>query len=700
MAIPGLLPSNFLTPSSFKPQLPPLKFKSEASTAQLFGTKYSPISSLKNPEGTHLESLPECKQVHGRFVQCGHKIDELVHLLNQTNITVCECKQVHGRFVKLGAFESNPDIRNKLLRVYAKDKESLGDARRLFDEIPQRRLPTYAALVGAYCRSEKWLDAFTVLGLMINDDMLPDKYLVPTILKACGAMGVVKVGKMVHGYVIRNHLGTDVFVGNALIDMYANLSNLRYSKYVFDTMNERDVVSWTALVSSYMAGGLLTEALDTFRSMQLHGVKADLISWNALVSGFAQNGEIECALQFVEEMQLKGLRPNVNTWNGIISGCAQSECYKAALDALLKMLNSPEDLNIVTIVSVLPACSGLKDLKCGQVIHGCAFKLQFCGNIHVQGSLIDMYSKCGRIDYAEKVFVRSKHKNTAVWNEMIAANVNEGKMRAALGLFKSMKDRGVELDEVTYHTILGLYARDGKKDEAYKLLYEMFGTHLHPNVVTFNLLISGFQQSGLSHEALKLFQAMQSSLFDCFPAELIKVLIRPNPVTITGVLAACADLDLWHQGKQVHGYVVRNALETNVFVSSALVDMYAKCYDLDSATKVFWRMKNRNTVSWNTLIGGYCNSGKPEEAFILFKRMLEEGFEPSPVTFLILLPACGEIGALGVGRELHGYVVKYQLDDQYSNNLNSALINMYAKCGCTSQAELVFESESHKDVAL
>ena len=711
MSITGLLPASprnripFLNPIPCRLSSSPSTFKIDARGASISGIQHLPVPNGRHP-GSHLCSIPlNTNGCINSSVQVAESaIDECFSLLdrikaNSSCTSSSSCRQVHGRLAKLGALKGDGFIANKLVIAYSRNTELLNDARKLFDEIPKREVPAYAALIGALCRLERWVDLFCTVGMLVNDGMLPDKYLLPTILKACSMMERVEVGKMVHGHAVRKGMDEDVFVLNALIDMYANCGNLRYSERVFDAMNERDVVSWTALIVAYSTHGLLDEAIDAFSRMELDGIKADLISWNALVSAFARNGEIDLALQSLEEMQETGLRPKVNTWNGIISGCIQNEHYQDALDAFVKMFWTSLVPNVVTFVSILPACAGLEDLNLGKVIHGRSIKLGLSGNTHVEGSLIDMYWKCGRIDYAESIFVRVNQKSTAIWNEMIAAYMNEGNVGAGMKLFNSMKHAGPKPDVITYNTILAAYARDGKKNEAYELLIEMFEVGLRANVVTFNILISGYQQSGLSHEALKLFHTVQSPCSDSFVSQLMRKLLPPDPVAVNSALAACADLGLSRQGKELHGHVVRNNLESNVYVSSALIDMYSKCGDMDSAAEVFWRTENGNTVMLNALMAGYINKRKPYEAFDLFNMLLNEGLKPSPVTFMILMPACGEIRALALGRELHGCLLKCQFDES-SIHLGSGLIDMYAKCGCIREAKQVFDSQSVKDVAL
>ncbi|GMY17203.1 pentatricopeptide repeat-containing protein [Fagus crenata] len=692
--IPDILFSHRL--NVFHHQTP--AFKSRAPTATFNGSNTKTDSNQRYPQA-HLNSIANrtTNHVNSSSEINDTDIAQCLSLLNTNCLS--DCRQVHAHAVKLNAFESNRLIGNKLTILYSKNNESLKIARKVFDEIPERTVPGYVALIRAFCRLEQWDDLFSVFGSMVDDGLLPNKYLVPTILKACSAMQILRSGKMIHGYVIRKELDLDIFVGNALIDLYANFADLRLSRSVFDTMKERDVVSWTALVSAYMVEGHLDEAMEIFHSMQSNGVKPDLISWNALVSGFARNGEIALALLSLEEMQERGLKPRVNSWNGIISGCVQSGYFEDALDAFSNMVCFPVDPNFVTIASILPACAGLKDLNLGRAVHGYALKRELCGNVHVDGSLIDMYAKCGRTDSAVKLFVKVDNKNTAMWNEMIAAYVNESKMEEALKILRLMKNNGFRPDVITCNTLLAGHARNGQMKEAYDLLSEIVLMGLEPDIVSFNVLISGFQQSGLSYEALKLFWNMQSNGY--FLNQVLILSNRPNAVTTTGALAACADLNLLPQGKEIHGYALRNGFESNIFVSSALIDMYVKCHNMDLATQVFRRLENRNTICWNVLIAGHVSNAQLEEALELFNEMLLEGLQPSSITFLTLLPACGDKGTLRVGRELHGYIIKNQFDfDDSNSTLASALIGMYAKCGSILEAKSVFDSGAVEDFAL
>ena len=587
---------------------------------------------------------------------------------------------------------------------------SLQSDHHLLDEIPERTVPLYASLIGSLVKSHQWRDALSVFFSMVGEDLKPDKFLLPKVLKACAELESLRFGTVVHGYMLKQweKLRIDAFVGNSLVDMYGKCGDLLSARKVFEGMPEKDVVSWTALLMAYTSSGLVKEAKEIFNAMREKGIRPDLISWNSLISAFAKEGDRDSVLGLLEDMKVSGLEPGINSWNGILSGLVQNGCYEDALGVFSEIILvcSP---NAVSIASLLPACSALKFLAFGRALHSYAIKNSFAsGNVFVSGSLIDMYMKCGDRKAAEMVFKLMDTRTETVWNEMISGWANWGELEKALEFMKMMMDDGLMPDVITYNTVLAAFARNGKKDEAFRLVSEMGETGLKPNIVSVNALISGFQQRGLNEEALGLLQVLVCRFEDTnlgkpnivmgFPAEMLGSSVKLNAVTLTSVLAACSSLKLRRSGEEIHGFMLRSGLESNVFVSSALLDMYAKCGRMDSAVKVFNGAREINTVTWNTMISGYNSSGEPQNALKLFSEMLSEGHAVSAITILILLQACSTMESLSLGRALHGYALK--IKNENFGLLDSALVDMYAKCGNIQDARVVFNAADEKDLAL
>ncbi|CDY69273.1 BnaAnng29890D [Brassica napus] len=167
----------------------------------------------------------------------------------------------------------------------------------------------------------------------------------------------------------------------------------------------------------------------------------------------------------------------------------------------------------------------------------------------------------------------------------------------------------------------------------------------HKSLASWNAMISGYTQNGLTEDAISLFREMQKSEF------------RPNPITITCILSACAQLGTLSLGKWVHGLVRGSDFESSIYVSTALIGMYAKCGSIEEARRLFDLMPKKNEVTWNTMISGYGLHGHGHEALNIFSEMLSSSVAPSPVTFLCVLYACSHAGLVKEGNEIFNSMI-------------------------------------------
>ncbi|KAB1221111.1 hypothetical protein CJ030_MR3G024356 [Morella rubra] len=177
-------------------------------------------------------------------------------------------------------------------------------------------------------------------------------------------------------------------------------------------------------------------------------------------------------------------------------------------------------------------------------------------------------------------------------------------------------------------------------------------TFIPSNICNAVIQLAGFVQSQQTGEAFKLFQ------------DLLVSGIKPNPVTMTGLLPACGLMGSIKRGRQIHGLIYRMELDINIFVASALVDMYSKCGSVKNARNVFERILVKNIASWNAMIGCYGKHGMVDLAIQLFERLQEEGMQANEVTFTCILSACSHGGLVEEGlkifrclKESHGIAV-------------------------------------------
>ena len=205
-----------------------------------------------------------------------------------------------------------------------------------------------------------------------------------------------------------------------------------------------------------------------------------------------------------------------------------------------------------------------------------------------------------------------------------------------------------------------------------------------------SLLMPLYVRLGFAHEALECFHEMRTHG------------IPPNDVTYICILKACGVIGSILVGAEIHAEISKLGLiGKNAMVSTALVDMYAKCGDLDKAQEVFDGLSERDLISWTALIAAYAYRGNGHMALDLFARMQEGGISPNPITFACVLKACGHMRFISKGEQIHAHIANTRgiLDlGEHKITLGNALVDMYAKCGMIGKAHRAFDQLPAKDL--
>nr|CAD1825163.1 unnamed protein product [Ananas comosus var. bracteatus] len=224
------------------------------------------------------------------------------------------------------------------------------------------------------------------------------------------------------------------------------------------------------------------------------------------------------------------------------------------------------------------------------------------------------------------------------------------------------------------------YSRCGDLLGAFKVFDKMPGK----DVVCWTTMITAYVQHGLVDEAFSMFSSMQYHGF-C-----------PNEFTVCSVLKACGEARDLRLGKQLHGAVAKGLFKQDVYVGSSLVNMYVRCGEVLDARIVFDLMPKRNTITWTSMISGYAQSGFGEEAILLFQRMKRRRVFVNNQTVVSVLSACGSIGSLHLGKEVHAQIIKNLVLENI--HIGSTLIWFYCKCGEYNYAAKILESMPARDV--
>nr|KYP48623.1 Pentatricopeptide repeat-containing protein At3g63370 family [Cajanus cajan] len=516
-------------------------------------------------------------------------------------------QQLHARLLKSHA---SAFLATKLVHMYGKCG-SLHDAVKVFDEMSEKTIFTWNAMMGAFVSSGKYLEAIKLYKEMRLLGVALDACTFPSVLKACGALGESRLGAEIHGVAVKCGYGEFVFVCNALIAMYAKCGDLGGSRVLFDgiMMEKEDTVSWNSIISAHVAGGECLEALSLFRRMQEVGVarNTDYVSWNTLLSGFVQNELYNDALSYFREMQDSGQKPDQ-----------------------------------VSVLNLIAASGRLGCLLKGKEVHAYAIRNGLDSNLQIGNTLIDMYAKCSCVKYMGHAFECMPVKDFISWTTIIAGYAQNEFHLEAINLFQKVQLEGMDADPMMIGSLLRA-CKVGHIDYA-RRAFEIIKSK---DIVSWTSMITCCVHNGLPVEALELFCCLKQTN------------IQPDSIALISALSATASLSSLKKGKEIHGYLLRKGFFLEGPIASSLVDMYARCGTVQNSTKIFNSVKQRDLILWTSMINANGMHGCGNEAIALFKKMTDENVIPDHVTFLALLYACSHSGLLAEGKRFFD-IMKYE----------------------------------------
>lgn len=395
---------------------------------------------------------------------------------------VSEGEQVHGSLIKLG-FGAYNAVGNAIIAFYSKCNR-INSAIDMFDEMPDKDVISWNSLIkGCVSNSlpRKGVELFTEMWFSGMD---MDSATLVSVLPACAELGILTLGKAVHGYSIKAAYSKEVTVNNSLVDMYSKCCSLEGASRIFERMVQRSVVSWTSMIQAYTRAGLFDEAIVVFGEMESVGVRPDLFAVtsalhacacsgsldqgknihdyivrnrleknvfvsNALMDMFSKCGSMKEARSVFDNTTSK----NIISWNTLIGGYSKN-CFPNEALSLFSEMQFHMRPNSVTMACVLPAVASLSSLEKGREIHGRILRAGHFSDGYVANALVDMYTKCGALLLARLLFDRMSEKDVISWTVMIAGYGMHGHGRNAIAVFNEMRGSGMDPDEVSFTVIL------------------------------------------------------------------------------------------------------------------------------------------------------------------------------------------------------------------------------------------------------
>lgn len=417
---------------------------------------------------------------------------------------------------------------------------SLEDARRVFEEMPVRDLASWTAMICGTVWNGEWIEAVSLFREMRSEGLKPDSVIVASVLPVCGRLEAVELGMAMQGCSVRGGFDSDLYVSNAIIDMYCKCGDPREAHRVFSHMVCRDIVSWSTLIAGYSQNGMYLESCELYvrmvnmglttngvvatsvlpalgklkllrRGKELHsfvlkeGLLSDVVVGSALVDMYANCGSIREPELIFECISDK----DVMVWNSLIVGYNLVGDFWSAFSTLRRIWVAEHRPNSITLVSVLPICTQLGALRQGKEIHGYATKSGLGLNASVGNSLIDMYSKCGFLELGVKVFNQMMVKNVITYNTMISACGAHGQGEKGLEFYEQMKVAGIRPNKVTFISLLAACSHAGLLDRGWMLYNSMINDYgIEPDMEHYSCMVDLIGRAGDIDGAYKFITRM------------------------------------------------------------------------------------------------------------------------------------------------------------------------------------------------
>ncbi|XP_039137685.1 pentatricopeptide repeat-containing protein At1g33350-like [Dioscorea cayenensis subsp. rotundata] len=397
--------------------------------------------------------------------------DEQVLSLLSKSSHLRHLKQIHGYLIAVGHAHTQ-FFAFKLVRFAAIALSDLAYARLIFDSLPSPNVYLYTGMITAYSSCPDPSSALHLFRLMLSRPRpRPNHFVYPHVLKSCFYSSHLDFMKSVHSHILKSGFQDHGVVQTSLLDGYARFSDVGTARQLFDSLRERNVVSWTAMVSGYLRVGMVGNAVALF-----------------------------------EEMPAR----DVPSWNAVIAGCTQNGLFSEAVGIFRKMLASFVVPNQTTVACVLSACGQLSMLRFGKWVHGYITKNDIEQCPYVSNSLIDMYGKCGSLREARWIFSTLSEKNLTTWNSMINCLALHGHSESAIAMFKEMECEGCEPDEVTFVGLLNACTHGGLVDEGLDYFESMSRDfRIEPQIEHYGCVIDLLVRAGRFEDAMGIVRDMR-----------------------------------------------------------------------------------------------------------------------------------------------------------------------------------------------
>ncbi|XVF64553.1 hypothetical protein PTKIN_Ptkin09bG0177900 [Pterospermum kingtungense] len=466
-----------------------------------------------------------------------HSLPPPAHTLLSNFNNPLELKQAHAHLIKTNTpLSILPPSR--IASVCALSPH-FSYAHQLLTQFPQPQIVVWNSCLRNFAESDSPSDAILLFCRMRECDIVPDCFTCAFVLKACTALLDDRNGKVIHGTVEKFGFKWNLVLLNMILNLYGLCGEIATARLLFDSMPQRDVVSWNVMITHLLKSGDFEGAYGLFTLMP---------------------------------------ERNVRSWTMMISGCVHCRKPREGVELFTEMEKTGVQANEVTVVAVLAACADLGALELGRRVHEYLKKSGFGSNVRVLNTLIDMYVKCGCLEEAKRVFNEMEERTVVSWSAMIQGLAMHGQAQEALRVFSMMIEMGVVPNGVTFIGLLHACSHMGLVDQGRRFFSGLTRDYgIIPEIEHYGCMVDLLSRAGLLQEAYEFIKNMP---------------IKPNGIVWGALLGGCKVHKNIELAEEATRHLAQlDPLNDGYYV--VLSNIYAEAERWEDAARVRKLMKNR-----------------------------------------------------------------------------------------------------------
>lgn len=464
----------------------------------------------------------------------------LLQVAAQLQILI-EGRTVHGFAIRRRIGCSDEIFETSLLDMYIKCKATqIADC--LFRKLNVRTIGSWNAMIASRLQTKQPLDALHLFILMIQEKVVPDLISLANVIFCFADLKYLRLGKSIHGYIVRSKVQLDLVATSALVDMYSQCNKLVHARKMFERIGTKDVISYNVMMTGYLQNECALEALEIFIEMvgasvrpnqssilcalnalsdvkQIkqgrcihgyvlrHGCHTSIEIFNKILNMYANCGHIDYARKVFNMIRYRDLV----SWTSMMMGCISHGHADEAIALFQNMKREKLEYDSVALISLLQAVSQLGCLHLVKEVHCHLYRVKMEQEIHVINSLITTYSRSGELGMARNMFESMKKRHLTSWNAMIAAFGMHGKCLDAIKLFECMRKEEIQPDEKTFTSILTACSHSGFIEEGLQVFRSMLEDNsIIPSEEHYGCMVDLLSRAGRLEEAYQLVKCLPS----------------------------------------------------------------------------------------------------------------------------------------------------------------------------------------------